>query len=87
MLNPEYNILRIARSSLRHKHSSLTKLKLTKNKQAFLLIVKNIKTGKIYSFSSIRRTGNFINIHHSYIAKCIRNKKFYRNKYYYVTKS
>lgn len=63
------------------------KKKLSANSQAFSLKVENIKTKEVLTFTSIRRTAIHINIHNSYLAKCLREKQFYKGRGYYITKN
>lgn len=67
--------------------SEEVRLKLSANSQAFPLIIKNLSTQETRTFPSIRRAACFINIHPSYLAKCLRKKNFYQGKGYYVRKA
>jgi hypothetical protein len=81
------SIERICIGHLGRKHSEVTKLKLSANRQAYPLRVINNKTGEIKLFTSIRQTAKFISIHHSYISKRIRKNKFYKGRGYYITRN
>lgn len=102
-LNPEYNILKFARSLIGFKHSiisikkiskaklglprnEVTKLKLSSNIQAHALKVTNTNTKEVKLFASIRKAAQFISIHHSYLAKCLRNKNVYIGRGFSVVK-
>lgn len=65
--------------------SEKTKLKLSATYRAFPLIVTNLITNQIINLPSIRTTAKFLNLHHSYLAKCLKNNNYYKNKVYYVT--
>jgi hypothetical protein len=69
------------------KHDEATKLKLSANSQTHPITAINNKTGEVKLFTSIRQTAKFIGIHHSYLAKCLAKKKFYKGKGYYITKN
>jgi hypothetical protein len=68
------------------KHTEDTKLKLSANSLAHPLRVINNKTGEIKLFTSIKRTAKILDIHHSYIAKCLVKKGFYKGREYYKTR-
>lgn len=51
---------------------------------ALPVLVTEIKTNDNKAFTSIRAAANYIGIHHSYIAKCIKSKGLYISKMYIV---
>lgn len=53
--------------------------------QARPAIVTNNNTGEITEFTSARKASEFIGKHHSYIAKCLKNHKFYKGEEYTIT--
>ena len=65
-MKPEYNIFSIAGSNLGFKHNE-DFFKLV----AYPVIVLNNLTGEIKEFISIRKAAIFVNIYHSYLAKCL----------------
>jgi hypothetical protein len=66
--------------------SEEAKIKLAANSQAFALEVENLETKEVTYFSSIRRAAEFLNMHHSYLAKCLNKDGFYKGRNYYVIK-
>lgn len=66
--------------------SEEAKIKLAANSQAFALKVENIDTKEVMYFTSIRRAADFLDMHHSYLAKCLNKDGFYKGRNYYVTK-
>lgn len=66
--------------------SEEAKIKLAANSQAYALEVLNIHTNLITYFSSIRRAAEYMNMHHSYLAKCLNKNGFYKGRNYYVIK-
>ena len=77
--------------SLIKKNSNVkeeTKLKIatTLSKGEYVVFKKN-ETGEIVSFISARKAAEFIGIHHSYLAKTIKLRKFYSNSEFLVYKS
>lgn len=87
ILKPEYNILNKAGSSLGFKHSPETLLKFKHRKlslQAQAVVVKDNYTSETIKFLSIRKASNFINIDRSYVSKCLRKNKFYKNNNFTV---
>lgn len=66
--------------------SEEAKIKLAANSQAFALKVENIDTKEVMYFSSIRRAAEFLDMHHSYLAKCLNKDGFYKGRNYYITK-
>lgn len=55
-----------------------------KIKSSYVIKVQNLLTNETITFYSIRKAANSINKHHSYIAKCLIKKEFYRNDNYFV---
>jgi len=89
LLGFKHNILskeKIRIAKLGKPRSEMTKLKLSANSIAIALSVKNIRTGEICLFPSIRRTACFININNTYLAKCLKKNNFYKGRGYYITK-
>jgi hypothetical protein len=79
------SIERMRKAKLGKTVSEKTKLKLSATYRAFPLIVTNLITNQIINLPSIRTTAKFLNLHHSYLAKCLKNNNYYKNKVYYVT--
>jgi hypothetical protein len=79
-------IERMRLAKLGRKRDEVTKLKLSANSQAYPIRAINNNTGETKLFTSVRKTANFIGIHHSYLAKCLKIKKFYTGRGYYITK-
>lgn len=77
-------ILRAAR--LGRPISEEAKVKLAANSQAFAVKVENIETKEVMYFTSIRRAADFLDMHHSYLAKCLNKDGFYKGRNYYVIK-
>lgn len=68
--------------------SDVTRLKIaTTLSKGVSIIVKNHVTGEILSFISIRKAAEFIDIHHSYLAKTLSLDEFYSNSEFLVYKS
>lgn len=67
--------------------SESTKEKLSQNSQSIGIKVKDLISGKILLFNSIKKTADFIQKHPSYISKCLNKKMSYCNKQYYVIKN
>nr|UYL26222.1 GIY-YIG endonuclease [Cordyceps militaris] len=102
-LNLEYNTLKTAGSLLGFKHSNETKKKLSgsklgkpflgniensySNRKSIKIEVKNIYTNEILYFVSIRRTALFLDVHYSYISRCLTKDGFCKYKDYYITKT
>jgi hypothetical protein len=98
----EYNILKVAKSLLGFKHSDISKEKIRlakkglpflgniqdtySNRKSLAVSVKDISTGQITSFPSIRRAALFVGIHYSHISECLSKKGYYENKLFYITK-
>lgn len=70
-------IRRMSKAKLGHLRDESTKLKLSSNTQAHPLLLTKIDTGETKIFTSIRKTAQYINIHPSYLAKCINKNKIY----------
>jgi hypothetical protein len=79
-----YTKERMRLSRLGKSVTEVTKLKLSANKQAYSIKVININTGDIKIFTSIRSTAKFMDMHHSYLAKCLKKHKFYIRKGYRI---
>jgi NUMOD1 domain len=72
-------------SKLGRSRTEEAKLKIASNSvQACPVIVTNNNTGKIIEFGSVRKASEFIGKYHSYIAKCLKNDKFYKNEEYTI---
>lgn len=56
------------------------------NSQALGLKVENTETKEVLYFTSIRRAAAFINMHPSYLAKCLSKEGFYKGRNLYITK-
>lgn len=55
-------------------------------KKSLSLIAKEIDNeNNVIHFSSIRKAASFLNMHPSYLAKCMKNKNFYRGRNYIIT--
>ena len=80
-------IERMRLAKLGRKHDETTKLKLSANSQTYTITTINNKTGETKLFTSVRKAANFIGIHYSYLAKCLKIKKFYIGRGYYITKN
>jgi len=72
---------------LGRKRDEATKLKLSASSLAYPVTVKNIITGEVKFFTSIRQTAKFIGIHPSYLTKCLATKGFYKGRGFDVTKT
>jgi len=77
-------IMRAAR--LGRPISEEAKVKLAANSQAFAVKVENLETKEVMFFTSIRRAAEFLDMHHSYLAKCLNKDGFYKGRNYYITK-
>jgi len=92
-LKPEYNILKVAGSSFRRKHSKKTieRMRIVhlyrKHSKAYPVIVINNKTSEIKLFPSIRQAAKFTGIYYSHLYKCLRKNKSYIEKEYYITRN
>jgi hypothetical protein len=81
----EKNIERIRLSKLGRKRTEEEKLKIANGSvQSRPVIITNNINGKIIEVTSIRKASKFIDIHHSYIAKCLSKQKIYKGKEYNV---
>lgn len=67
-------------------HTEESKLKIYANSGSYALKVVNTETKEIMYFSSIRRVAIFLDMHHSYLAKCLNKDGFYEGRNYYITK-
>jgi hypothetical protein len=75
-------------SKLGRGRTKEAKLKISANSvQAYPVIVTDNNTGKFIEFGSIRKASEFIGKHPSYIAKCIINNNYYKNKEFTITVS
>jgi group I intron endonuclease len=77
-------IKRISETKLGRVRSEATKAKLSYNTQSHAIIAREISTGNIKLFPSIRKTADFIGMHHSYLAKCLKANKIYVGKGYII---
>jgi hypothetical protein len=77
---------RISAMKLGKPCSEITRIKLYSNSQAFSLKIENLLTKQIIYLPSIRRTANYIKVHHSYIAKCLSNKGYCKIKDFLIKK-
>jgi excinuclease UvrABC nuclease subunit len=85
-LNPEYNILKIARSSLKSKHSKYTKLKLSGNLVNIYEKFSSKGFKLIGSFFSARRAGKFIGISGTTVIKYRNSGEIYKDRYKFSSK-
>ncbi len=88
LLNPKYNILKIAGSSLGYKHSLETKLSISKaHGNPVDLYEKNSIGGftLIGKFTSARKIAKFINISGSTVLKYMRTGNLFKNKYKFLS--
>jgi len=88
-LNPKYNILKIARSSLNRKHSENTKLKMSVISGNLVNIYEKFSSSGfnlIGSFVSARRAGKFLGISGSTIIKYMNSGKIYKDRYKFSSK-
>jgi hypothetical protein len=74
--------MRIAK--LGKSFSECMKLKLLANTEGHSIKVTNISRGVIEIFASIRSTVKFRDMHHSYFAKWLKEKKIYFGKGYRI---
>jgi hypothetical protein len=78
-LKPEYNILKVAYSSLGYKHSKEALLKINKNlaklnsEKAIKVKVTNIETNVSHVYASLTETAQMFNSNKTTITKYIRN--------------
>jgi hypothetical protein len=69
---------------LGRSRSDAAKLAISKGSiQSQSVIVINNNTGEEMEYTSIRKAANFMGLHHSYIAKVIKNNNIYRKRIYY----
>lgn len=77
----------IRATKLGRKRTDSAKLIIAESsKQAQGVIVINNNTGVSTEFTSIRKAAKFINIHYSYVAKCIKINNIYKGKLYTIFK-
>lgn len=75
-------------SKLGRKRTETAKLTIAaSSKQAQCVTVIDNSTGKNTEFTSIRQAAKFINIHFSYIAKCLNKHNIYKGKNYTILKT
>jgi hypothetical protein len=79
-------IKRMSEGKLGRSRDEATKLKLSSNTQAHAIAITEISTGKIQVYPSIRKSAEFLGIHHSYLAKCLKINQIYIGKGYSVEK-
>jgi excinuclease UvrABC nuclease subunit len=88
-LNPKYNILKIARSSLNNKHSENIKLKMNIISGNLVNIYEKFSSSGfnlIGSFVSARRAGKFLGISGSTIIKYMNSGQIYKDRYKFSSK-
>jgi hypothetical protein len=85
-LQPEYNILKYARSSLGFKHSNETILKLKSKKitQKYIVILFNKKTYLIHKFNSIKSASEFLNIDRQTVTLYLKTGKVFQKTYVFI---
>lgn len=77
----------IRASNLERKRTEIAKSKrAASSKRAQCVTVINNSTGENIEFTSIRKAAKFINIHYSYVAKCIKERNVYKGKEYTILK-
>lgn len=68
-------------------HTEKSKQKMTANSATSQTVIfTNNKSGESKEFVSIRRVADYINKHHSYIAKSLNKNGIYKGKYYIIRK-
>ena len=77
---------RMSKAKLGRIRNETTKLKLSSNTQAHAIFLIDNNTKETKVFTSIRKTAEFIGIHHSYLAKCLNENKIYIRKGYTIVK-
>lgn len=81
----EESIKRMSIRRLGKYVSEATKLKIAASSdKACSLRVTNINTGDVKIFTSIRSTAKFMDMHYSYLSKCIKVKNLYVGKGYRI---
>lgn len=77
----------IRASKLGRKRTEIAKSKIgASSKRAQCVTIINNNTGENIEFTSIRKVAKFINIHYSYVAKCIKERNIYKGKEYTILK-
>lgn len=86
LIKPEYNILKIAGSSLGFEHSVETKLKFKSRiaRKGNITKIINQQTGEIEVYPSIRAAANFLKVNRSNLLGYINQNILYNNKYYII---
>lgn len=88
LLKPEYNILKLARSSLGFKHSSGTLLRF-KNRDlgtgSFTMVI-NKKDNSTKSYDSIRQAAKALYVSHVSLLNYVNNNKLFKNTYLIICK-
>jgi hypothetical protein len=79
LLNPDYNILKIAGSRLGFKCSKETLLKFEVRGRTTIII--DIKNNNIKKFNSIRAAARSINSNHVTLSNYINKNKLHKNTY------
>lgn len=100
LLNPQYNILKIAGSTRGHKHSlttllklrsykpsseTLTKLRRSKELSGHTTIIINKKDNTIKTYSSLRAAARSLNVTHQGLIYCIKNNILLKNTYLIIS--
>lgn len=86
-VHTEATIELIHAAKLGRNLSEKVKLAITKgNIQAQSVLVTDNKIGETIEFTFIRKTAEYIDLHHSYIAKCLKNNNTYIGKDYTIVK-
>jgi hypothetical protein len=96
LLKPEYNILKVAGTTLGRKHSpetinilktykrsteALTKLRLAKELSGNIVIVINKENNNISTFKSVRAAARYLNVSHPGLEYCMDKNILLKNKY------
>jgi|ERR1700733_15292844 hypothetical protein len=96
LLKPEYNILKIAGTTLGRKHSvetiaklknykhsleALTKLRLAKELSGNRIIIINKENNNINTFKSVRAAARYLNVSHPGLEYCMDKNILLKNKY------
>ena len=88
-LNPQYNILKIAGSYQKSKHSDNTKLKLSANNRNSVNIYEKFPSKRfklIGSFVSARKAGKFLDISGTTVIKYRKSGEIFKDKYKFLSK-
>lgn len=82
--NPEYNILKLAGSTLGFKHSTETKLKFKcrRTRRGNITRIVNKQTGLIEEYPSIRAAARFLKVNYSSLLNYVNQNILFYNKYY-----